>query len=78
MKSCSQEGRCYKKQHHNAGHGGLEGSDLSYVIADKDVVIGAGVHLIGSPKLRLLPKACVYKKIITQRIISIDDLRTDF
>lgn len=38
----------------------LEGADLSYVIADKDVVIGAGVHLIGSPKLPIvLPKACV-------------------
>lgn len=37
-----------------------EGADLSYVIADKDVVIGAGVHLIGSPKLPIvLPKACV-------------------
>lgn len=37
-----------------------EGSDLSYVISDKDVSIGAGVHLAGSPRLPIvLPKACV-------------------
>lgn len=37
-----------------------EDADLSFVISDKDVSIGAGVHLAGSPRLPIvLPKASI-------------------